>query len=158
MRLVALSLLFCLASFVAQAQVEGPTQKGPAWVWAVDGDFKAVKNDVIDTIEANGLVVSYIAYAANMLARTSEAVGDPTPVYDQAETLLFCKADLSHNLAKQDPHNIVLCPYSISLYSLIENPDRIYVSLRLPELNVAAYSEVHSLLEDIVNQALEWYR
>ena len=36
--------------------------------------------------------------------------------YRHAEAILFCKADLSHNITSADLHNIVLCPYSIVIY------------------------------------------
>ena len=153
-----LTLLLILCCTPAAFAYEGPQEIGPAWVWTVQGDYKTIKSDVIDAIQANGLVVSYEAHAANMLARTAEAVDTSHQIYDQAETLLFCKADLSHQLATQNPHNIVLCPYGISLYSLAENPTEIFVSIRLPALEVAAYSEVHNLLEKIISEALEWYQ
>lgn len=151
-------LLGLAAAQTASSQVAGPEEIGPALVWTVQGDFRDIKQDIVTTIEAKGLVVSYTAYAANMLARTSEAVEDAKPVYDQGESILFCKADLSHELAQQDPHNIVLCPYSISLYTLVEAPTITYVSVRLPALQVPAYIAVHDLLEQIVEQALGWYR
>ncbi len=159
-RLISLPLALCLSviAYRASSQVTGPEELGPALVWTVQGDFRDVKQDIVTTIEAKGLVVSYTAYAANMLARTSEAVTDAKPVYDQGESILFCKADLSHELARQNPHNIVLCPYSISLYTLIEAPATTYVSVRLPALQVPAYIAVHDLLEQIVEKALEWYR
>lgn len=153
-----LLLIGLAAAHTASSQVDGPDELGPALVWTVQGDFRDVKQDIVTTIEAEGLVVSYTAYAANMLARTSEAVDDAKPVYDQGESILFCKADLSHELARQDPHNIVLCPYSISLYTLVEAPTTTYVSVRLPALQVPAYIAVHDLLEQIVERALEWYR
>lgn len=153
-----LGLLLILCCTPAAFAYEGPQEIGPAWVWTVQGDYKTIKSDVLDAIQANGLVVSYEAHAANMLARTAEAVHTSHQIYDQAETLLFCKADLSHQLAAQNPHNIVLCPYGISLYSLVENPTEIFVSIRLPALEVAAYSEVHNLLEKIISEALEWYQ
>lgn len=153
-----LALGLSVTAHLASGQVAGPEELGPALVWTVQGDFRDVKQDIVTTIEAQGLVVSYTAYAANMLARTSEAIADAKPVYDQGESILFCKADLSHKLARQDPHNIVLCPYSISLYTLVEAPTVTYVSIRLPALQVPAYIAVHDLLEQIVEQALEWYR
>ena len=154
--LLALGLM--VTAQPASSQVSGPEELGPALVWTVQGDFRDIKQDIVTTIEAKGLVVSYTAYAANMLARTSEAIDDAKPVYDQGESILFCKADLSHKLARQDPHNIVLCPYSISLYTLVDAPTTTYVSIRLPALQVPAYIAVHDLLEQIVEQALEWYR
>ncbi len=153
-----LLLIGLAAAHTASSQVAGPEELGPALVWTVQGDFRDIKQDIVTTIEAKGLVVSYTAYAANMLARTSEAIDDAKAVYDQGESILFCKADLSHELARQDPHNIVLCPYSISLYTLVEAPNTTYVSIRLPVLQVPAYIAVHDLLEQIVEQALEWYR
>jgi hypothetical protein len=123
-----LGLLLILCCTPAAFAYEGPQEIGPAWVWTVQGDYKTIKSDVLDAIQANGLVVSYEAHAANMLARTAEAV------------------------------DIVLCPYGISLYSLVENPTEIFVSIRLPALEVAAYSEVHNLLEKIISEALEWYQ
>jgi hypothetical protein len=69
---------------------------------------------------------------------------------------LFCKADLTYELTARNPHNITLCPYSISIYSLSNDPQTVYMSIRAPEMEQADYAAIHQLLEHIVAATLSW--
>ena len=131
-------------------------QEGPAWVYTTQGDFQDVRADLVDAIESRGLVVSYQAYTGSMLQRTADAVGALTRVYEQADTLLFCSAELTHKLLAANPHHVPLCPYSISVYVLANEPDTVYLAIRAPEKDVPAYAEIHQLLEGIIYDTVEW--
>ena len=154
-----LRVLVCLCILPIATTVQALPKavvSGAAHVYSTKGNYQDVKFDLVDAIEARGLVISYTAYAANMLARTSDAVGASTKAYDNAEILLFCKADLTYKLTIANPHNLVLCPYSISIYTLVHAPDTIYLSIRRPDLQVAEYASIHSLLEGIIADVLDW--
>lgn len=128
---------------------------GGAWVYSTSGEYHNVREDLVDAIQSYGMVVSYTAHAAAMLERTAEAVGAIKQVFSFADTLLFCKADLTYQLTLTNPHNLVLCPYAISVYALRDDEDTIYISFRKPDLNIPQYAAVHQLLEDIVLEAIE---
>ena len=154
--LAALFYLSVLSASVAAQTLPKPQIMGAAHVYSTEGNFQDVKTDLVDAIESRGIVISYSAHAASMLARTSEAVGASAKTYDNAEILLFCKADLTYDLTSANPHNLVLCPYSISIYTLQHSPNTIYLSIRRPDLEVAEYASVHSLLESIIAETLDW--
>jgi hypothetical protein len=163
-RAAAALLISWVATMSAAAQIESVTAdsakpraeiKGGAWVYSTTGEYHNVRDDLVDAIESYGMVVSYTAHTAAMLERTAEAVGAIKKVYAFADTLLFCKADLTYKLTLANPHNLVLCPYAIAVYSLRDDKDTIYISFRKPDLHVPEYAAVHQLLEDIVLEVIE---
>jgi uncharacterized protein (DUF302 family) len=155
-----LFLIFCLAFSIAPVRAEehSPQPKviGAAWVYTVTGEYEDVKSDLVAAIESRGIVISYVAHAASMLQRTSEAVGAVGKAYDRADILLFCKADLTYQLTIKNPHNLVLCPYSVSVYTLAGDWEHVYLGIRAPEQNVPEYAAIHQLLVDIVDETISW--
>jgi hypothetical protein len=129
---------------------------GGAWVYSTSGDYHDVKADLVDAIESRGIVISYTAHAASMLQRTADAVGALGKAYDNADILLFCKADLTYELTIKNPHNLSMCPYSVSVYTLAKELDTVYLSIRAPDLNVPEYRPIHELLVEIVQETLSW--
>ncbi len=120
---------------------------GPAWVFEVAGNFPDIKENLVLAIENEGMVISYTSHASKMLARTAKAAGVTQAVYSDAEIVFFCKAELSHGLVQANPHNLVLCPYSVAIYALVGEKNRVYLSIRDP------YSE-ESTLEPITQMVL----
>ena len=155
-----LILTFCLALSGALVYAEEPPPQpnviGAAWVYTVTGEYEDVKTDLVAAIESRGIVISYVAHAASMLQRTSDAVGAVGKAFDRADILLFCKADLTYQLTIKNPHNLVLCPYSVSVYTLAGDWEHVYLGIRAPEQNVPEYAAVHQLLVDIVNETISW--
>ncbi|MCP5017164.1 MAG: DUF302 domain-containing protein, partial [Ketobacter sp.] len=39
------------------------------------------------------------------------------PVFKKAESIEFCSALMSHRMMSADPSNLVLCPFTIAVYS-----------------------------------------
>ncbi len=154
--LFAMLCLPLLSSAVSAQSLPQPKTSGAALVYSTEGNFHNLRSDLVDAIESRGLVISYTAHAANMLERTAEAVGALTKAYQDADILLFCKADLTYHLTIANPHNLVLCPYSISIYTLANKPQTVYLSIRRPDLQVAEYASIHSLLEAIIADTLSW--
>ncbi|MEP1472935.1 MAG: hypothetical protein ABJK20_10400 [Halieaceae bacterium] len=145
------------ASFAGAEEAEPqPRIIGAAWVYSINGNYEDVKIDLVDAIESRGIVISYVAHAASMLQRTSEAVGAVGKAYDRADILLFCKADLTYQLTIKNPHNLALCPYSVSIYTLAGDWENVYLSIRAPEPNVPEYGAVHQLLIDIIDDTISW--
>lgn len=129
-----------------------------SWVYAVRAPYTAVRDDLRRSIEEQGLVVSYNAELASMLRRTANATGAQREVYANAESMLFCSAALTYELTLSNPHNATLCPYSIAVYSLREEPGTVYLAIPAPALSVPGYAAIHQLLETIIAQTLSWYQ
>ncbi len=162
-RLNRISLVFAVlvcSMLSIPATSQGSSRQQPlktdvAWVYSTKGEYNNVRQDVVDAIESYGLVVSYTAHAAAMFERTAGAVGAIKRVYDFADILLFCKADISYQLTLADPHNLVMCPYTIAVYSLRDEKHKVYISFREPDLDIPDYAAVHQLLEDIVSEVVD---
>jgi uncharacterized protein (DUF302 family) len=125
-----------------------------ASVYSTEGVFADAKEDLLSSIAGNGLVVSYTSHAKDMFERTAEVTGTTTPVYDEAEIVLFCKVDLSHDLVAANPHNIVLCPYAIAIYVLHKEPEKVYLSFREPDARVPETKAIKALLVSIIEEII----
>lgn len=95
-----------------------------------------------------------------MLERTGKDVGSARKLYADTHTFLFCSAALSRKTMEADPANITLCPYSIVVYEMAQQPGMIHVSYRRPwrpdgsQASAAALKEVEALLDAIAREAL----
>ena len=152
---VAMIALLLTIAACGQAPAAGPEKIGPAIVYVTDNDFEWARENLLAAIANKGLVLSATLHAATMLNRTGPDLGFKKEVYQNAEIYLFCKADISHKLVAANPHNIALCPYAISVYTLTDKPDVTYYSYREPYTEEEAYAPVAKLLESIVKEALE---
>lgn len=126
-----------------------------AKVYSTETIFDDAKADLLEAIESNGLVISYTSHAKRMLENTAEVSGFPKSIYNDAEILLFCKADLSHALVAGNPHNIVLCPYSIAIYVLVGEPERVYLSYRNIESSDEKVKALTKPIEDLLIEIIE---
>jgi hypothetical protein len=153
--MIGIALLILSNRGVAQTLPE-PEVIGSSWVYRTDGMYHNVRDDLVNAITDEGLVISYTAHLASMLRRTSEATGAVKQVYDNAQSMLFCSSELTYELTLNNPHNITLCPYSISIYTLTGEPETVYLSIRSPELEQPDYAAVHQLLEQIIAATLDW--
>jgi uncharacterized protein (DUF302 family) len=137
------------------AQAEQPKKIGPAFVYQSKMDFEDAKLNLADAIEAEGMVISFTSHAQKMLERTAESIKGKGNIYDNAEIIQFCKADLSHKLVSANPHNLVLCPYSIAIYSLKTNPKLVYFSYREPYLDEPVAKSIQTLLDRLILEAID---
>ena len=90
--------LFALLFGCTFAAAEQPEQIGPALVYQAEMDFEDAKFNLVDAIEAQGMVISSTSHAQTMLERTAESVNGKGNIYDKAEIIQFCKVDLSRKL------------------------------------------------------------
>lgn len=121
------------------------------------GTYEDVSANVRDTIEGKGINVAHVLPAGDMLHRTGPAFGYKSDVYKQAQTFEFCSAAISHKLARQHPENIVLCPFTISVYTLVESPSLVNLSYRVPvgkPGSEAVVQEVVDLIESIIAESM----
>ena len=126
-----------------------------AKVFSTESTFEDAKDDLLEAIGGNGLVVSYTSHAKSMLDNTAAVSGVTKSVYDDAETILFCKSGLSHELVAGNPHNIVLCPYSISIYVLNDEPERVYFSFRNVPVSDEKIKALTKPIEDLLIKIIE---
>ncbi len=156
MRILRLILLFTVL-LLALPGAQGARYKeiGPARVYQVQTDFETARDNLKDAIEGRGMVISYVSHAQAMLDRTAPVVGKQHSVYGKAEILLFCKANLSHRLVEANPHNIVLCPYAIAVYTLRAQPGVVYYAYRKPYLAEPAFRPIVKLLDELIAEAIE---
>lgn len=154
---IILSLIAVISLIACSQQPEthsSPDSASYIKIYSTESSFDDAKDDLLMAIEARGLVVSYTSHAQEMLDRTAAVAGVETPVYDRAEIILFCKADLSHKLVADNPHNIVLCPYAIAIYALHKKPENIYLSFREPEASESATKPIRQLLVEIIEDVI----
>lgn len=122
----------------------------------VEGDFHDVSAGVRSAIIGKGLNIANVLHASEMLHRTGPAFGYSNNTYLNAETYEFCSASISHKLARQHPDNIVLCPFTISVYVIKDEPDFVRLSYRIPVGKPGSeevVKEVVDLVQSIVDDA-----
>lgn len=141
-------LLLLLAACVAFS-----TASADEWQYRkqVSGKFSDVRDNITLSIENRGLVVNYVSHIADMLNRTGSDIGASKKIFEQAEIIEFCSASLSRRMMEADPHNIVLCPFAISIYSLPNEPGKVWVAYRKPQGSAA--KQVGELLSGIAAEA-----
>lgn len=115
---------------------------------------------VVTTIEGRGLKINHANYIADMLERTGKDLGATKQVYVNGEQFEFCSATISRAMMEADPHAIVMCPYIISVYTVPNDGDTVYVAYRKPAAtkNKAlkkALSSVENLLTGIIKEAIQ---
>lgn len=113
--------------------------------------FTDARDAIVMAIENRGLVINYTSHIADMLARTGADLGASKQIFQQAEIIEFCSAKLSRQMMEADPHNIVLCPFAISIYTLPGEKNATWVSYRKPQ--GAAASIVGPLPAEIAGEA-----
>ncbi len=149
---LAIVVSTALANMASSASAE-------AVVHSTKGKFEEVKERVLHAIENRGLVLNYTARIGAMLERTGKDIGAARRIYGDAEMLEFCSARASRDTMEADPRNIVFCPYSIAVYTLPKDKDRVYVAYRRIGASGSGQSAkslaaVDQLLADIVAEAL----
>jgi uncharacterized protein (DUF302 family) len=145
-----------LCSLTVQAAPIVPQHIDEAWVFAVKGKtYDQAREDLVAAIEDRGMVISDVSHVKDMLDRTNADLGYTDSVFDTgAETLLFCKSDLSQKMMRENPHHIAFCPYSISIYTIKSAPNTVFLSYKNPP-KMKIYKPVSKLLDSIIQSAAE---
>jgi uncharacterized protein (DUF302 family) len=144
MRRLALLLTLALLSRMALADDWMVRHKTAA-------SFADTREAIALAIENRGLVINFTSHIADMLDRTGADIGAAKRIFEQAEIIEFCSAGLSRKMMEADPHNIVLCPFAISVYTLPGDPGGTWVAYRKPQGKSAAM--VEGLLKEITAEA-----
>jgi len=125
---------------------------------SVEEEFSYILDNVRNAIIERGINIANELHASGMLNRTAPDLGIETNVFLHAVTIEFCSARISHKLVAAHPANMVLCPFTISIYVLSEDPDIVYIAYKPPtasEESAEALKEVETLLREIVMESLE---
>ncbi len=126
----------------------------------VEGEYEEVLSTVKEVIKGKGINIAHTLPAGDMLGRTGPSFNIKTKVFLHAESIEFCSAKVSHKLALANPENIILCPFTISVYVLSSDPKQVRLSTRTPfiidDASKTAVSEMQQLIDDIIKEASEW--
>jgi uncharacterized protein (DUF302 family) len=150
-KLIALCALLCLplSALAAESYVV---------LFKAHGTFQEVRDLLQIAIEGKGLKITHTNMIADMLERTGEDIGSTRQIYVGGEQFEFCSATLSRQMMEADPHAMVMCPYSISVYT-VPNDKNVYIAYRKPAAtrNPAlkkALAELEKLYTEIIKDAL----
>lgn len=147
--------------FLAYATSSIAADKNPgAQRYTTQGDYVTVRDAIISAVEGRGLKINHINHISEMLARTGQDLGNNKQIYLNAEQMEFCSAALSRTMMEADASNIVVCPYSITVYNLPAQPNMIYIMYRKPPNAKAAnsravFKQVEKLLNDIITEGID---
>ena len=92
------------------------------------------------------------------LQRTGEDLGFPDPVYLKAESVEFCSAMMSQRMVAADPRNLVVCPFTVAVYVMVDEPEQVYVAYRRQQLagdSGEVVEAVNEMLDGIAREAAE---
>lgn len=120
-----------------------------AFTYQFDGSFEDATFAVENAIISQGLVISFVSHAGDMLNRTAGDVGSDKVIFKNAEIFSFCSAVISRQVMELDPMNIVYCPYSIFV---AQNSDGVLIGHKdYPDGSMQA---VENLMQQIVAAAI----
>ncbi len=150
-KMLAVCAMFCLP--LAALAAESYTV-----LFKTQGTFQDVRDSLQMAIEGKGLKITNTNHIAEMLERTGKDIGETRQVYENAEQFEFCSATVSRHMMEADPHAIVMCPYSVVVYT-IPNDKTVYLAYRKPAAtrNPALKKtlvELEKLLADIIKDAM----
>jgi len=106
---------------------------------------------VESAILAKGLTIDNINHVGTMLNRTADDVNAAENVYLDASIFTFCASVLTREVVALDPTNIAYCPYSIYVFTTVEDPEKTTIGVPIylyPEMDA-----INDLLRDIIIDA-----
>lgn len=121
-------------------------------------DFRSAHDALIETIEAEGLVVSAVIPFNGMLARTAKDLAQDASPFAEAEIVQFCSSVLAWQMVAEEPGQLSLCPLSIAIYAMATEPGKIMLSYRLPGSGSPARAKADDLLRRLAERAAELAR
>ncbi len=121
-------------------------------------DYQTTKENIELAIDGRGMLVSGTLHISEMLNRTGPDLGIKKPVFIKAESVEFCSSEISHKMVQASAVNLTVCPFTVSVYVLSNEPERVYVSYQRHQLagnNGATEKLVNDLLDGIAIEATE---
>ena len=120
--------------------------------------FDDINESVRLAIADGGMIVSGTLHISDMLNRTGKDIGFDKNIFKKSEAVEFCSALISHKMAAAHPSNISMCPFTIAIYELNDEPGVVYLSYRRVKLlgdGKKVEEEIVKLLQDIVDESVE---
>ena len=120
------------------------------------GNFQAVRDALIESIEEEGLVVSAVIPFNDMLQRTAAASGPSAPLtspFLRAEIVQFCSSRIAWQLLTEDRAQIALCPLSVSLQQRRDAPGEVRLAWRSVGRSSPGRVAADALVERLVRRA-----
>ncbi|MEJ2691850.1 MAG: hypothetical protein P8166_02055 [Candidatus Thiodiazotropha sp.] len=146
MRVFLTLWILMLGTGCALADSEPARQTQSMRIYSSAEPFEDVVENVKMAIIDQGLLVSGTLHVSDMLNRTAPDLGF-SEIFKQAESVEFCSALISHKMAQAAPENIVNCPFTIAVYVRLDEPGRVYLAYRLPQLAGDAKEAGEAILE-----------
>jgi len=126
----------------------------------VEGEYNDVLSAVKEVIQGKGINIAHTLPAGDMLGRTGPAFNIKEKIFLNAESIEFCSAKVSHELVQANIENIILCPFTISVYVLASDPKHVRISNRIPHVidkkSEQAVAHMNALVSSIIEEAAEW--
>ena len=137
----------------------GPSLIGTSSIFSqkVEGNYFEVVQNLRSAILGKGLHIAHELHASDMLQRTGAAYGYKKTTYSNANILEFCSAKLSQKLSRIHPDNIVLCPFTIGIYSLPNEKNTVHITYKISSGNPGTekvVEEINELISSIIEDAL----
>ncbi len=115
-------------------------------------DFASVHEVLIESIEAEGLVVAAVIPFNRMLQRTATTLGKAGSPFAEAEVVQFCSSVLAWQMLEEDPAQIAYCPLSLAIYEKLGQPGRATLVFARPRASTAGHRAAARLLDKIASQ------
>lgn len=143
-----------------QADVHQAAPQKPVVIRSVIGNYDQIWDDLTTALNNRGLVISSVSHVEEMIKRTGRALNQNKKIFARAKVMEFCSAIISREMMEKNPHYIAFCPYQIIVYSLPDNPNKVYLSYRrlywgnnLKDRKVL--KTVENLLSSLINEVIE---
>ncbi len=149
-----------LATLTAFCTLAAAADPSPVVTYSKKAKFEDVRDDLKTAIESKGLVIDYQSHINTMIERTGKDVGSARKLFVDAQAFVFCSAALSRKTMEADPANVAMCPYAITVYATVQQPDTTHVAYKRPWRpdgtagSKAALKEVEALLDGIARTSL----
>ena len=149
-----------LTALTAISTLAVAADPAPVVTYSKKAKFEDVRDDLKTAIESKGLVIDYQSHINTMIERTGKDVGSSRKLYVDAQGFVFCSAALSRKTMEADPANVAMCPYTITVYATVQQPDTTHVAYNRPwrrdgsAASKAALKEVEALLDGIARTSL----
>lgn len=157
MRRIILLLSF-LAGGPALAQNPITPADAPIVVYQTQDEYDAIRSNLELAITGRGMLISSTLHISDMFNRTAADTGLANTLYERAEAFEFCNLKLSWEMSSAHPANLSICPLTIGIYTLQEQPGEVFLSYRRPQMlgeSAASKRALMQLYEGIIKEALE---
>ncbi len=120
--------------------------------------FDDINENVRMAITDGGMIVSGTLHISDMLNRTGKDIGFDKNIFKKSEAVEFCSALISHKMAAVHSANVSMCPFTVAIYELNDEPGVVYLSYRRVELlgdGKKVEDDIVALLQGIVDESVE---